>query len=218
MAAVKITVKNPELLAQAAGEDGSGCGYFLHTGGTFFESGNSQTSYIYPDADRDLEENQMLLIFRTSGNPADAGKSVSIDFCDYGYERYTGEKQEIRHETVLVPGVWTLRMELDFDGGIFLEKHETTALDHVSLTVDSVRITALSVGLNLRYGQGSFEDVSDALRNAAIRMRDGTEIPYSGFTLSGGDAACQALYEFELPVDREEIAALVVDGQEISLR
>ena len=218
MAAVKITVKNPDLLAQAAGEDGSGYGYFLHMGGSFFERGSSQTSYIYPDADRDLEENQMLLIFRTSGNQVNAGKSVSIDFCDYGYERYTGKEQEIRNEIVLVPGVWTLRMELDFDGGILLEKHETVALEQVEITVNSVRVTALSVGVNFRCPQDSFEDVCEALHGAVIRMQNGTEIPYSGFTLCGSDEDCEALYEFELPVDREEIAALVVDGQEISLR
>ena len=58
----------------------------------------------------------------------------------------------------------------------------------------------------------------DLLREATLRMKDGKSLKTVGFQAGGSAADCEVGYEFALPVDRTEIAAIEIGGQELLLQ
>ena len=49
-------------------------------------------------------------------------------------------------------------------------------------------------------------------------MKDGKTLNTVGFQAGGSAADCEVGYEFALPVDRTEIAAIEIGGQELLLQ
>ncbi|MDD3346241.1 hypothetical protein [Oscillibacter sp.] len=222
MAAVRITVLDTEPLEKAFGSHAVAPALFLRQDGSFFRSGSSGIEYIYPDQDPDLAENQFLLIFRSDGNHSAREKKYTISFHDFGYCRYEDQDDAEGEEIVLVPGDWTLEMKLKFDGGRVVKKDETIQMEDCTFTVNEVRVSALSVGMIVHSTFENLDAVSDALMDARFEMKDGTQVPFTGFRLSGmgEDAdgfASEILYEFGMPLEKDQLSALLFRGQEISL-
>lgn len=222
MAAVRITVLNMEPLEEAFGTVSVAPGRFLTQDGSFLDTGTSSASYVYPGDDESLAENQMLMIFRTAGNQVGGEQTYSIDFHDFGYTK--GFDENGWEETaVLIPGDWSVPVKLDFDGGTVLERDELVQLETCAFTVDQIRLSALTVGMDIHCAVSEVDAVFDLLRDAVVRMEDGTEVPCTGFRLSGKGEdeegfASEALFEFELPLEKERYDSIVVQGHEISLR
>ena len=63
-----------------------------------------------------------------------------------------------------------------------------------------------------------FDALFDLLREATLRMKDGKTLKTVGFQAGGSAADCEVGYEFALPVDRTEIAAIEIGGQELLLQ
>ncbi|WP_295580785.1 hypothetical protein [uncultured Oscillibacter sp.] len=222
MAAVRITVKDMGLLERTFGRRTVAPGLFLRQDGSFFESGSSGTQYVYPDMDDSLADNQFMMIFRTDRNRATEGRKYTLTFHDFGYYDFEDRASPAGREVLLIPGNWTLELELSFDGGTVVEKAEAVQLESCAFTVDRVRVSSLSVGMTLHCGFAEVETLSDVLKDAVIRMEDGTEVPHTGYRFAGGGEdeagfACEILYEFGMPLEREEISAIVIQGHEISL-
>ena len=192
---------------------------FLNIEGSFFDSGSSSVSWTYPVDDHSLDNNQYLMIIGSSQNEADTKRECDITFRDLGLVEYTGENESVRKETVLLSGSWTLRMTLHFDGGIVAAENQTLRLPEMTLTVKEVRISALSLSMSICGGEEADTDaLFDLLREATLRMKDGKTLKTVGFQAGGSAADCEVGYEFALPVDRTEIAAIEIGGQELLLQ
>ena len=215
LAAVRVTVKDTELLEKYGIERLA----FLNIEGSFFDSGSSSVSWTYPVDDHSLDNNQYLMIIGSSQNEADTKRECDITFRDLGLVEYTGENESVRQETVLLSGPWTLRMTLHFDGGIVAAENQTLRLPEMTLTVKEVRISALSLSMSICGGEEADTDaLFDLLREATLRMKDGKSLKTVGFQAGGSAADCEVGYEFALPVDRTEIAAIEIGGQELLLQ
>ena len=222
MAAVRITVLDMTPLEEAFGSRTVAPGRFLEHDGSFLDTGSTSASYIYPDTDNSLAENQFLMVFQTAGNGTGA-RTLTINFHDFGYTNWLGEDQQEQEDIVLVPGTWTVPVELTFDGGTVLEKGETVTLDGRAVTVDRVRISALTVGMDLHCDWEDTDAVSEALMDAVFRMDDGTEVTATGYRYGGGGEdeagfASEVLYEFGMPLEKGRLSAIVIGGQEIALK
>ena len=159
------------------------------------------------------------MIIGSSQNEADTKRECDITFRDLGLVEYTGENESVRKETVLLSGSWTLRMTLHFDGGIVAAENQTLRLPEMTLTVKEVRISALSLSMSICGGEEADTDaLFDLLREATLRMKDGKSLKTVGFQAGGSAADCEVGYEFALPVDRTEIAAIEIGGQELLLQ
>lgn len=215
LAAVRVTVKDTELLEKYGIERLA----FLNIESSFFDSGSSSVSWTYPVDDHSLDNNQYLMIIGSSQNEADTKRECDITFRDLGLVEYTGENESVRKETVLLSGSWTLRMTLHFDGGIVAAENQTLRLPEMTLTVKEVRISALSLSMSICGGEEADTDaLFDLLREATLRMKDGKTLKTVGFQAGGSAADCEVGYEFALPVDRTEIAAIEIGGQELLLQ
>ena len=215
LAAVRVTVKDTELLEKYGIERLA----FLNIEGSFFDSGSSSVSWTYPVDDHSLDNNQYLMIIGSSQNEADTKRECDITFRDLGLVEYTGENESVRQETVLLSGPWTLRMTLHFDGGIVAAENQTLRLPEMTLTVKEVRISALSLSMSICGGEEADTDaLFDLLREATLRMKDWKTLKTVGFQAGGSAADCEVGYEFALPVDRTEIAAIEIGEQELLLQ
>ncbi len=223
LAAVKITVLDMQPVEEALGGDTVAPAAFLNTSGSFFDSGSSETSFIYPNEDNDLEDNQLLLIFRSSKNSAGLARSCDIVFEDFGYQKWSGDRDTIAEDVVLIPGKWTIPITLKFDGGTVLEGQKTVQLEDCTFTIDRICISALSVSIDLHCPR-EFEDrLYELLPAVEICMRDGGTALYTGFSSGGGgeqedgEVNIHALYEFELPLNKAQFFSFRIGGKEIPL-
>lgn len=222
MVAVQVTVLDMAPLEEAFGSRTVAPGQFLRKDGSFFDSGSSGIEQIYPDMDGSLEENQFLMIFRSDRNRASAGRKYTISFHDFGYYRFEDDEAPTGTEVILVPGDWTLELELSFDGGTVLVRNQTIQLEDCIFQVDRVRLSSLSVGLEIHCPWEESDAVWEALKSAKIRMKDGTEVPSTGLRMAGrgedeAGFASEILYEFGMPLEKDQYVGIVFCGQEISL-
>ena len=216
MAAVRLTVLDTELLEETFGAVTVAPGQFLERSGTFFETDSSSTSYCYPGDDPTLADNQVLMIFTSSGNTPGEDRRCTITFQDFGYypEGPGGKAEAI----VLVPGTWTLEMELSFDGGLLLTGSWPLDIGDTGAIVEEVRVSALSLSLQLRCSLSEFDAVAEAMQSAEICMEDGKRVRHTGLTVGGGGPdQIQVRYEFGMPLDRDRIAGICICGEMISL-
>ena len=216
MAAVRLTVLDTQMLEETFGAVTVAPGYFLDQSGTFFETGSSSTSYRYPEDDPTLADNQMLMIFTSSGNAAGEDRYCTITFRDFGYceEASAGEEAEV----VLVPGEWTLEMELSFDSGLVLAGSWPLDIGDAQAVIEEIQVSALSLSMRIRCDWAEFDAMGELLRNTEICMEDGCRVPYAGLSIGGGgDGQIDVRYSFGMPLDRERVTGLDISGQMISL-
>ena len=215
MAAVRLTVLDTQMLEEAFGAVTVAPGYFLDRSGTFFETSSSSTSYRYPEDDPTLADNQMLMIFTSSGNAAGEDRHCTITFRDFGYceDVSAGEESEV----VLVPGEWTLEMELSFDGGLVLTGSWPLDIADTRAVIEEIQVSALSLSMKIRCDWAEFDAVGELLRDTEICMEDGCRVPYTGLSIGGGgDGRIHVRYSFGMPLDRERVTGLDISGQMIS--
>lgn len=66
------------------------------------------------------------------------------------------------------------------------------------------------------------ETLMEVFREGKICLADGTQLDFSGYMFGGmggddADFACEIRYEYAMPLDREQVAEIWADGQEIVL-
>ena len=144
MAAVRITILDTDLLQRTFGENSVSYGRFLLVDGSFFLTNSSQTEIRDSEMDETLADNQLLMIFRSDGNAVGENRQCTITLHDFGYYQYDSEDDREGEKVVLIPGEWTLGMNLSFDGGICYEPNETYTLRGCQIQVESVCVTTLT--------------------------------------------------------------------------
>ena len=222
MAAVRVTVLDTALLEEAFGAATVSPGKFLEEGGSFLDTGTTSTEYCYADMDPTLAEDQLLMIYRTDGERTGGEQTLEIEFRDFGYTRYDGEDPN-GEDVVLVPGTWTIPVELRFRAIREMEIGRKIQADGCAFTLDRIRLSALSVGLDIHCGQEDAEHLSELLRSATFLMEDGRAVEAVGYCLAGkgedeAGYASEVLYEFGMPLERDRLSALCIGGERISLR
>ena len=218
MAAVRITVLNTDCLEQAFGEVMVPPGTFLDRGGSLLATGSYGIQFIYADMDETLDDNQFCMIFRSSQNKAAEGRTYTITFRDFGYYRDGAEGEQ--KEIVLIPGVWTLEVELDFDGGETIELNETIQMEDCAFTVDTVTLSAMSIGVVLHCPWEEADALGAAVDGVVLVMQDGQEVPCTGYSLGGGGEDEEGFFwelmlEFPMPLERENFKGLRFGDQEL---
>ena len=112
--------------------------------------------------DPTLAEDQLLMIYRTDGERTGGEQTLEIEFRDFGYTRYDGEDPN-GEDVVLVPGTWTIPVELRFRAIREMEIGRKIQADGCAFTLDRIRLSALSVGLDIHCGQEDAEHLSELL-------------------------------------------------------
>lgn len=221
LAAVKITAFDTELLEREFGEVTIPPGRFLRKDGTFLETGSYSVRCIYADQDETLEDNQFCLIFHSSRNHAAENRHYTITLRDFGYYSYESDEDVEGEEIVLVPGSWTLSVELGFDGGEVLQLDQEIQLENCSFTVETVTLSAMSVGMVIHCPEAEVNDVWETLGKARLRMKDGTEVSFTGSQMGGrGEVedgfASDVLLEFPMPLARDQFESLLFGERELT--
>lgn len=222
MAAVRITILDTDLLQRTFGENSVSYGRFLLVDGSFFLTNSSQTEIRDSEMDETLADNQLLMIFRSDGNAVGENRQCTITLHDFGYYQYDSEDDREGEKVVLIPGEWTLGMNLSFDGGICYEPNETYTLRGCQIQVESVCVTALTTRMVIHCRTEDVEMLMEVFREGKICLADGTQLDFSGYFFGGlggdeADFSCEIRYEYAMPLDREQVAGIRADEQDILL-